>query len=173
MWEIPSVSLDDLRQRAAGEPVLLDQHGRKRRFFADLLARGPVLINASYSACTDSCPPAMHHLMQARPLLGAQGKGLQFASITLTPLEDSPQVLRGWAERYSLPPDWTLLTGTPAAVEDLRKRLGLGGWSAEPLETGNHIAVARLCDHRRTRWTHVNLLLPPRSIARMIRYELA
>jgi len=35
----------------------------------------------------------------------------------------------------------------------------------------SHSAMARLADDRFMRWTHVNTLLAPRSIARMIRFE--
>lgn len=172
---------EPLRQRARGEPTLLDQQGRSVRFFADLLARQNILVHTTYSACSDRCPPAMGNLLQALPLLGPQGRNLRIVSLTLTPLEDTPQQLRALAQRYQLPAEWLLLTGTVGAVEQIRERIGFTSLR----ETGNtpelgsdtdapsHLTVARLCDARRVRWGHVNLLLPPRSIARMIRYEMA
>jgi protein SCO1/2 len=155
------------------DPVLQDQQGRPVRFFADLLSRRRVLIHATYSGCTDTCPPAIHHLVQARQLLGPQGHSLGFASITLTPLDDTPKRLRDLAARFELPPDWTLLTGHPREVEETLALLGLGAWSPTSDDSLRHLAMARLCDIRRIRWAHINLLLKPRSIARMIRYEMA
>ena len=161
------------RRSARRDPLLQDQQGKPVRFFADLLSKRRVLIHATYSGCTDTCPPAMHHLMQARQLLGPQGTALGFASITLTPLDDTPQKLRELATRFELPPDWTLLTGAPREVEETLALLGLGAWSAAADDSLRHLAMARLCDGQRIRWAHINLLLPPRSIARMIRYEMA
>lgn|GEM_PF-1100234 len=166
---------ESVSQRARGEPTLLDQRGRPVRFFADVLARHKVLIHTTYSACADQCPPAMANLLQALPMLGPQGQNLRIVSLTLTPLEDTPQQLRALALRYQLPPHWLLLTGTVTAVDQLRDRVGFArpAPSGERVDDLSHLAVARLCDAQRVRWSHVNLLLPPRSIARMIRYEMA
>jgi protein SCO1/2 len=153
--------------------LLQDQHGRPVRFFADLLVRRRLLIHATYSGCTDTCPPAMQHLLQARQWLGPQGASLGFATITLTPLEDTPEQLRQLALRHELPADWTLLTGAPRVVDQTLALLGLSAWSADSTDSLKHLATGRLCDAQRVRWAHINLLLKPRSIARMIRYEMA
>jgi|LauGreDrversion4_2_1035121.scaffolds.fasta_scaffold34529_2 protein SCO1/2 len=175
MWGIPEVLPEPVRQKARGEPILQDQQGRSVRFFADLLARQRVLVHTTYSACSDQCPPAMGNLLQALPLLGPQGQNLRIVSLTLTPLEDTPKQLRALADRYQLPADWLLLTGTVKAMDQIRERLGLTSPPEANDRTGDlsHLTVARLCDSHRVRWGHVNLLLPPRSIARMIRYEMA
>ncbi len=164
---------EPLRRLAHDDPVLMDQHGRPIRFIADLVGKRRMLVNATYSGCSENCPVAIHNLLQARPLLGPQGRNLGFASITLTPLEDTPAQLRRMAARYELPSDWTVLTGTPRAVEQTLSLLGLAPWSEGSEESLRHLSVARLCDAQRIRWAHINLLLKPRSIARMIRYELA
>ena len=65
--------------------------------------------------------------MKVRDNLGDRfGKDFFFISITLLPSEDSPAILRRYAERYGIPdkPGWTFVTGRPRDIELLRKRLG-------------------------------------------------
>jgi protein SCO1/2 len=45
-------------------------------------------------------------------------------SFTLKPEQDSPEVLRKYAEAYHAKEGWTFLTGTPEDMELLRRKLG-------------------------------------------------
>jgi protein SCO1 len=159
-----------LRQRRSPNVALLDQDGRSLRFYDDVIKGHKVLLNVMYTVCSNVCTPAMRNLMEARRLLGSEAKDLRFVSISLTPLTDTPDALRAYRKQYGVDQDWTFLTGSVANVERVQRALGfLSADTSDDLLS--HSAMARLCDERHLRWTHVNTLLAPRSIARMVRFE--
>ena len=65
----------------------------------------------------------------------------------------------------------TDLTGTPQNVEAAQRALGFIG-NDDTDDLFSHSAMARLCNERHLRWSHVNTMLSARSSARMIRFEL-
>lgn len=159
-----------LRNRRAPNVALTDQDGRSVLFQDDVIRGRTVLLNVMYTVCSNICTPAMRNLIEARRLLGDEAKGIQFVSMSLTPLTDTPEALRAYRKRHDIGSDWTFLTGTPANVERVQRALGfLGTESGDDLLA--HSAMARLCDERQARWGHVNTMLAPRSIARMVRFE--
>jgi protein SCO1 len=160
-----------MRSRRAPNVALLDQDGRTVHFQDDVIRDRTVIINVMYTVCSNVCTPAMRNLIEARRLLGAEAKRIHFVSMSLTPLSDTPEALRAFRKLHGIGTDWTFLTGTPANVERVQRALGF--LSAD----GNddllaHSAMARLCDERHARWGHINTLVPPRSIARMVRFEM-
>jgi protein SCO1 len=160
-----------LRRRRAPNVALLDQDGRTVRFHDDVIRGRTVLLNVMYTVCSNICTPAMRNLIEARRLLGDEAKGIRFVSMSLTPLSDTPEALREFRRQQGLGSDWTFLTGTPANVERVQRALGfLSTDDTDDLLA--HSAMARLCDERHVRWGHVNTMLPPRSIARMVRFEM-
>ena len=86
--------------------------------------------------------------MKVRDNLGDRfGKDIFFISITLLPSEDSPEVLREYAESYGIPdkPGWTFVTGRPRDIELLRKRLGFAYADRElDADRTNHIRLVLL-----------------------------
>ncbi len=151
---------------------LLDQDGRAVRFYDDVMKNRTVLVNVMYSVCSNICSPATRNLMQARELLGPQAADLHFVSLSLTPLSDTPEALRAFKKLHGIGAKWTFLTGLPQNMESVQRAQGfLSEEDGDDLLS--HSAMARLCDERLLRWSHVNTMLPPRSIARMIRFELA
>ena len=106
------------------------------------------LGNATDIGCSENCPEAINKRVQDRPLLGPQGRNRGFASITVTPLEDTPAQLRRMAARYELPSDWTVLTGTPRAVEPPSALLALAPWSHAPGKRLLRRSFARLRAHQ-------------------------
>jgi protein SCO1 len=164
-------SRERLRERRAPNVALLDHNGRSLRFYDDVIKDQTVLINVMYTVCSNVCTPAMRNLIEARRLLGGLAIGLRFVSMSLTPLADTPEVLRAYKKLHGAGDDWTFLTGTLDNVERVQRALGfIGGGAGDDLQS--HTAMARLCDERNLRWGHVNIMLSARSIARMIRFEL-
>jgi protein SCO1/2 len=66
--------------------------------------------------------------VKVRKALGDRfGNEVFFYSITLMPEDDSPAILKEFADRYKVDemgPGWTFLTGRPRDIELLRRRLG-------------------------------------------------
>lgn len=159
------------RQQRTPNVPLLDHNGRSLRFYDDVMKNRIVVLNVMYTVCSKICTPATRHLIEARRLLGATAKDLHFVSMTLTPLSDTPAALREYKTLHGIDEGWTFLTGKVEDVERVQRALGFIT-DRDTDDLLSHSAMARVCDERNQRWTHVNTLLSPRSIARMIRFEL-
>ena len=161
-----------IRQARMPNETLVDQTGRSVRFYDDVMKGNRVVINVMYTVCSESCTPAMRNLVEARRMLGAEGRNLKFVSLTLTPLTDTPEALREYIKKNDMPADWTFLTGKQEAVERVQRGLGFLGTRESDIDPLAHSTMARYCEEALIKWTHVNTLLPPRTIARMIRFEM-
>ena len=170
VWGTEAQARQKLRDQRTPNVALVDQDGRSLRFYDDVMKDKRVIVNVMYSVCSNNCTPSTRNLIEARRLLGDEARDLQFVSISLTPLTDTPEALRAFKKQHGIGKDWTFLTGKPEQVERLQRGMGFIS-DREGDDLLSHSAMARLCDERFVRWSHVNTLLPPRSIARMIRFE--
>jgi protein SCO1/2 len=97
------------------------------------------------------------------------GKDVFIYSLTLQPHIDRPEDLKAYAERYKTGPGWTFLTGKPAEMEILRKKLGF--FDTDPVldrDISRHSGVLRIGNERIDRW----LMMPALAKARQIVYEI-
>jgi len=105
---------------------LITQHGRKVRFYDDLIKGKVVAIELIYTTCKYNCPLETARLVQLQKQLGDRmGKDVFFYSITIEPEHDTPQVLKEYSEKYHVGPGWLFLTGKPADIKLISRRLGL------------------------------------------------
>jgi protein SCO1/2 len=104
--------------------ALTDQAGRPLAL-ADL--RGKVFaVTFIYTACTDSCPIITAKMAQIQRRLGADfGPRVRFVSVTVDPLNDTPDVLRSYAGKFGADvPGWSFLTGTPQQIDAVVRGYG-------------------------------------------------
>jgi protein SCO1/2 len=107
---------------------LVNQDGKKLRFYDDMIKGKVVLINFIYATCHDACPLETAKLRQVQEALGERvGREIFMYSITITPEHDTPAVLKAYAEKFKVGPGWQFLTGKEADITLLRKKLGLYG----------------------------------------------
>jgi protein SCO1/2 len=105
---------------------LITQNGKKVRFYDDLIKGKVVAIELIYTTCKYNCPLETARLVQLQKVLGDHmGKDIFFYSITIDPEHDTPKVLKEYAEKYHVGPGWLFLTGKPADIKLISKRLGL------------------------------------------------
>jgi len=104
---------------------LVDQDGRELRFYSDLLQGKVVVINSFFSSCTDSCPAMAGTLARIQDWLADRiGKEARIISISVDPRNDTPPVLKQYAQRFKARPGWSFLTGKPQDVELVLQKLG-------------------------------------------------
>ena len=116
---------DRIRARHFPNLLLTTHEGKKVRFYDDLLKDKIVVINFMYVKCERVCPGITANLAKLQKLLGSRlGRDIFMYSFTLKPEQDSPEVLRKYAEAYHAKEGWTFLTGTPEDMELLRRKLG-------------------------------------------------
>lgn len=104
---------------------LINQHGEEYNFYSDLLKDKVVFINPFFAECPGTCP-IMHTMMQeVQSHLGDRlGESVLMLSITVDPVNDSPEVLKEYAARYGAKEGWHFLTGNVENVHAVMKKIG-------------------------------------------------
>lgn len=97
---------------------LLDQDGRKLRFYSDVLKGKTVVINAFFTTCTSVCPPMNRNLEKIQETLGDRiGRDVYIVSISVDPTTDTPPRLKEYAQKFHARAGWLFLTGKKENVD--------------------------------------------------------
>ena len=134
-----------IRQRYFPNVRLTTHEGKSVRLYDDLIKDKIVLINFMYAHCQGVCIPVTANLRKVQKLLGPRvGRDIFMCSFTLKPTEDTPDVLRAYAQRHNIGPGWSFLTGYPDDLEMLRRRLGFTDPDpARDADKTNHTGMVR------------------------------
>lgn len=145
---------------------LLTQDGQAVRFYSDVLANRVVLINVVYTHCEEACPLITRKLVEVRQKLDDKvGKDVWFVSISTDPERDSPQALKKFAQAQGVDEQrWVFLTGAKADIDQVLKRLGQMGPSAE-----EHSTLLIAGDVAGKRWSKIRPDAPPPAIAERLK----
>ncbi|HYG90382.1 MAG TPA: SCO family protein [Azospirillum sp.] len=107
---------------------LVTQEGRAVRFFDDVLLGRNVLINFIFTQCKDACPLlTTKMILAAEQARSAQEGPVSLVSISVDPVNDTPEALAQFARKHGPVDDWTLLTGTSADIAQVLRRFGQNG----------------------------------------------
>lgn len=113
--------------------------------------------------------------MQVCELLGAalgesRARDVQIVSFSLDPEHDTPAAFAEYAESYGVEGAWSFLTGTPAELDALRRRLGF--YDLDPAvdaDRTQHAGYVLIGNEPRARWMHLPLNVAPEQIADAVR----
>ena len=101
--------------------LVLDQHGRKLRFYEDCIKQRTVMIQFM-STATEGDLRTVANLTEVQRLLGERlGRDVFLYSITVDPDTDTPPALARYAAQHGA--RWPFLTGYPADVQAIRDAL--------------------------------------------------
>jgi protein SCO1/2 len=167
---LPARSLAQTPWNAQYFPNLeLTTHEGERVRFYDLIKDKTVAIELIYTTCKYACPLETARLAQVQELLGDRmGRDIFFYSVTIDPLHDTPPVLKAYAEKYRAGRGWTFLTGKPADIVLLSKKLGL--YSApDPSNKDGHVPTLLIGNESTGQWMRASALDNPKLTATMIR----
>ncbi len=140
---------------------LLDQQGRKLRFYSDLVEGRVVAIQFIFTSCRLSCPLLGVQFGKLQQLIGdALERDVRLISLSVDPLTDRPEKLAAWAEKFKARPGWTQLTGERREVETLLKALG-----AYTADKNAHTSFVLLIDAENRRWQRLEGLASAEAIA--------
>lgn len=104
---------------------LIDQNGKKVRFYSDVLKGKTVVVNAFFTSCTSVCPPMNRNMQKIQEALGERvGRDVFFVSITVDPEVDTPARLQEYAKNFHAGPGWTFLTGKKENLDWALYKLG-------------------------------------------------
>jgi protein SCO1 len=106
--------------------ALIDQDGNARSL--DALRGRVVLLDFIFTNCNGPCPVSTSNRVQLQKSLpDAMRQHMQFVSISLDPLRDTPEELRRYAlERGADLANWSFLTGGPEEVDNVLRSYGVG-----------------------------------------------
>jgi protein SCO1/2 len=97
---------------------LLDQDGRKVRFYTDVLKGKTVIVNAFFTTCTSVCPPMNRNMEKIQEALGGRvGKDVLLVSISVDPETDTPTRLKEYSKKFHAREGWLFLTGKKENVD--------------------------------------------------------
>jgi protein SCO1 len=150
--------------------VLVTQDNQRVRFYNDMVKDKIVTINFFYAHCEGICPVVTANLVKVQKILADRiGRDIFMVSITLKPLEDSPAVLKKYAEEHGIKPGWALLTGKPDDIELLRRSLGFT--NLDPVldqDKSQHIGNIRYGNEPMLQWAAMPGMAKPEEIAHSI-----
>jgi protein SCO1 len=150
--------------------VLESHEGKKMRFYDDMLKNKIVVIGMMYTACSGICPANITNLLQVQELLGPRvGKDIFMYSLSLQPEFDRPETLNAYVKLRDIKKGWSLMTGKPAEIEQLRRRLGfIDTDPTADANLANHTGVVRIGNVAKDRWMMMPVMSSPKMIARSI-----
>jgi cytochrome oxidase Cu insertion factor (SCO1/SenC/PrrC family) len=122
-----SVLPAEVRPLEIPDVTVVDQDGRKLRFYSDLVKGRVVAINFVFTTCKAGCPILGAGFSKFQETLGDRlGKDVSLISISVDPMVDRPQRLKDWARHFHARPGWRFVTaadGQKAELDQLLKAL--------------------------------------------------
>jgi protein SCO1/2 len=126
-WGAPAWGSPEFRGGVISPPRPAPDFALKTAEGADFRLSGQrdrvVALSFGYTSCPDVCPTTLAELIQVKERLGADGRRFTIAFVTVDPERDTPARLREYTRAFS--GKFVALTGTPAALADVRKAYGV------------------------------------------------
>jgi protein SCO1/2 len=104
---------------------LINQDGKKVRFYSDVLKGKTVVVNAFFTSCTSVCPPMNRNMEKIQQALGDRvGRDVFLVSLTVDPEVDTPARLKEYAQKYHAGAGWVFPTGKKENLDWALYKLG-------------------------------------------------
>lgn len=146
------------------DTTVLDQDGRRLRFYADLVKGKTVAINFIFTTCTTICPPLTATFRKVQQELGSRaGQDISLISISVDPVTDSPERLKDFAAKFKAGPGWTFVTGNKPELDLLLAALG-----AKVADKTDHSPMILIGNESSGYWTRTYGLAPPNTLVKAI-----
>lgn len=144
--------------------IVTDQDGKKQRFYTDLVKGKSVAINFVFTTCVSVCPLLTDVFRTTRKILNERGgEQPQLISISVDPLNDTPQKLKAYATKFQAGTGWTFVTGDVAAIDKLLK--ALGAFSAK---RDDHSPMVVVGNDANDRWTRSYGITPAATLVQLL-----
>lgn len=143
---------------------LVDQDGRRHRFYSDLLQGKIVVVAAFLTSCTTSCPILAERMAALQERVGDRlGRDVYLLSFSVDPQTDTPARLKQYAERLGARPGWFFLTGSKTNVDWALYKLGA---YTDPAEAHSNLLI--LGNEPAGEWKKVFGLAPAEDLLRSL-----
>ena len=143
---------------------LIDQDGRKVRFYTDLLKGKVVAVQFIFTTCTTICPPLGATFARVQREMGERaGRDVHFISISVDPATDTPERMKAWGEKFKAGPGWTLVTGAKPQVDEVLRALG-----ASASSPADHTPAVLVGNDAKNQWTRAYGLARPSVLVKLL-----
>jgi protein SCO1/2 len=143
---------------------VIDQDGKPRQFYTDLVKDKVVAVNFVFTTCTTICPPMGANFAKLQKLLGDRsGRDVHLISVSVDPSTDTPERMKAWGQKFGAGPGWTLVTGDRDEITRLLKSLGVYTPSIS-----DHSPLVLLGNDARHQWTRAYGLAAPAKLEELI-----
>jgi len=161
-----AAAADEKARQYFSNAELIDQDGERLRFYDDVLRDRVVVISFIFTNCQGACPLMTRNLTMIRDMLPEDERNrIQFVSISLDPVRDTPAAMKKFAQTHDADQDgWLFLTGQPDNVNFVTQRLGS---YTDDLEA--HTTVLIAANVRNAHWTKIPPNVPPNGVVERLR----
>ena len=143
---------------------VLDQDGRRLRFYSDLVKGKVVAINFIFTTCTTICPPLTATFRKVQQQLGERvGRDISLISVSVDPTTDVPERLAAFAAKFNRADGWTFVTGTKPEMDRLLRALG-----AYVGDKNDHTPMILIGNESAGYWTRTYGLAPAGTLVKAI-----
>jgi protein SCO1/2 len=143
---------------------VVDQLGKRQRFYSDLVSGKIVVINFIFTTCEALCPIQGKAFEKIQEAFNTQSANqVELISITLDPQRDSPERLKSWGEQFGARPGWTLVTGEKSQMDKLLEVL-----TGDPSGKREHSSVMLIGNARTNRWSRTYSFAPPERVREIV-----
>jgi cytochrome oxidase Cu insertion factor (SCO1/SenC/PrrC family) len=150
--------------KAIPDLELLDQDGRKVRFYSDLVKGKVVVINFIFTTCTTICPPLGATFARVQHELGERtGRDVHFISVSVDPVTDTPERLKAWGAKFKAGAGWTFVTGDKPQMDVL-----LSALAASSARREDHSPTVLIGNDASGQWTRAYGLAKPSQLVQLI-----
>lgn len=157
--ELAKVKLVDLE--------VTNQAGRSAKFKSEVIGDRIVVMDFIYTTCTTICPVLTAIMGQVQQRLGERlGKDVFINSVTVDPVNDTPQRLKAYAQRHKS--RWDFWTGQKPTVDKI-----LGGLGAYTPDFTDHPSLVLVGDAKSGEWTRFFGFASPEQIVARVEQLLA
>ncbi|HSN52987.1 MAG TPA: SCO family protein [Woeseiaceae bacterium] len=145
---------------------LVDQDGRSLKFYDEVLKDNIVVISFIFTNCQSACPLMTRNLTMIRDMLREdERRAIQFVSISIDPLRDTPAAMKEFAQKHEADNGgWLWLTGRPDDVNFVTKRLGT--YTDDP---EMHTTTLLAANVPNAHWTKIEPNVPPNGVVARLR----
>ncbi|HEX2271548.1 MAG TPA: SCO family protein [Pyrinomonadaceae bacterium] len=143
---------------------VVDQDGRRVKFYSDLVKGKVVAINFIFTTCTTICPPLGATFARVQKELATRpASKANFISISVDPVTDTPERLKAWRDKFNAAGEWTLITGDKTKIDELLRALASS--TARPED---HSPILIIGNEAMGQWTRTYGLAKPGQIIQII-----
>jgi cytochrome oxidase Cu insertion factor (SCO1/SenC/PrrC family) len=143
---------------------VVDQDGRRLRFFSDLVKGRTVAINFMFTTCTTICPPLGVTFAKVQKELGTGvGNDILLISVSVDPVTDVPPRMKAYLSKFGAMPGWVFVGGAKTDVDELLRALG-----AYVSDKNDHTPMILIGNEKADFWTRAFGLAPAVKLASLI-----